>query len=285
MKAAAPENRLLPQKRTRLRLFLGTQYFTLKRHLLWRFGGIRFAKTKQEKLLPFVCFSHSTPLYRQLKDVDLYLQTNKVTNLKLAVKRLNGTVLLPGETLSYWKAIGKPTRRKGYREGMVLFCGTFGPGVGGGLCQLSNLIYWMTLHTGLTVTERYRHSYDVFPDANRTQPFGSGATCVYNYRDLMIKNETNRPFQLCLRVTDTDLEGEWRSTAQPLYTYRVYEKSHRILREYWGGYSRNNVLYRKTFDLSGKEVEDCYLSANHALMMYAPFLEEESPQETGGPTV
>ena len=45
---------------------------------------------------------------------------------------------------------------------------------GGGLCQLSNLIYWMTLHTPLTITERYRHSYDVFPDSNRTQPFGSG---------------------------------------------------------------------------------------------------------------
>ena len=40
----------------------------------------------------------------------------------------------------------------------------------------------MTLHTPLQVTERYRHSYDVFPDADRKLPFGSGATCAYNYR-------------------------------------------------------------------------------------------------------
>lgn len=101
-------------------------------------------------------------------------QENKVTNLKLAVKRLDGLILYPGETFSYWKRIGKPTARKGYKEGMVLFLGQIGGDIGGGLCQLSNLIFWMTLHTPLTVTERYRHSHDVFPDANRTQPFGSG---------------------------------------------------------------------------------------------------------------
>ena len=72
--------------------------------------------------------------------------------------------------------------------GMVLHNGGFKPGVGGGLCQLSNLIYWMTLHTPLTVVERWRHSYDVFPDAERTQPFGSGATVAYNHIDLQIRN-------------------------------------------------------------------------------------------------
>lgn len=49
----------------------------------------------------------------------------------------------------------------------------------------------MALHTPLTVTERHRHGYDVFPDAERTIPFGSGATCFYNYGDLMIL-ETGR---------------------------------------------------------------------------------------------
>ena len=62
-------------------------------------------------------------------------------------------------------------------EGMILRNGRVASGVGGGLCQMTNLLYWMTLHTPLTVTERWRHGYDVFPDSNRTQPFGSGATC------------------------------------------------------------------------------------------------------------
>ena len=82
-------------------------------------------------------------------------QYNKITNLRLAAARLDGVVLRPGETFSYWRLIGRPSRRKGYLDGIVLFCGTFRPGVGGGLCQL-------------TVVERYRHSYDVFPDCGRT---------------------------------------------------------------------------------------------------------------------
>ncbi|WP_179865815.1 VanW family protein, partial [Bacillus pseudomycoides] len=122
------------------------------------------------------------------------------------------------------------------------------PGVGGGLCQLSNLIYWMTLHTTLTVTERYRHSYDVFPDSKRTQPFGSGATCSYNYLDLQIKNETDQAYQLHLYVTDEHLVGEWRTAYPQLYQYEVYEKEHAIKPAYWGGYIRCNVIHRRAFN-------------------------------------
>ena len=109
----------------------------------------------------------------------------------LAAARLDGLTLKPGETLSFWRAVGRPTRRRGYVEGMILRNGRVASGVGGGLCQMTNLLYWMTLHTPLTVTERWRHGYDVFPDSNRTQPFGSGATCAYPHRDLMIRNDTD----------------------------------------------------------------------------------------------
>lgn len=51
--------------------------------------------------------------------------------------------------------------------------------------------------TPLTVVERYRHSHDVFPDANRTQPSGSGATCAYPHRDLMIRNDTEHRLSNC----------------------------------------------------------------------------------------
>lgn len=78
---------------------------------------------------------------------------------------------------------------------------------------MTNLLYWMTLHTPLTVTERWRHGYDVFPDSNRTQPFGSGATCFYNYMDLMVRNDTPDTWRLVLQVTDTHLEGECGPTA------------------------------------------------------------------------
>jgi vancomycin resistance protein VanW len=54
------------------------------------------------KTTSLFCFSHHTPLYRQLKNVDLYLQQNKVINLKLVAKQPDGLVLNPGEILSYF---------------------------------------------------------------------------------------------------------------------------------------------------------------------------------------
>ena len=260
-----------PKMRSSLRLALGRYYYTLKRLAWWTFGGVSFA-SKFGELLPFVCFSHATPLLRRLKDVDMQLQHNKVTNLKIAVPKISGIILHPGQTLSYWKLIGKPTHRKGYLKGMVLQNGHFMAGTGGGLCQLSNLIYWMTLHTPLTVTERHRHGFDVFPDAKRTQPFGSGATCFYNYGDLMIENRTDAAFQLVLEVTGTELKGAWHCSKPPNCSYEVYEKEHFIRQEYWGGYTRHNTLYRTCLSLDGTLLHEEYLTENHAIMMYAPLL-------------
>ena len=156
---------------------------------------------------------------------------------------------------------------------MVLSYGRYKTGIGGGLCQLSNLIYWITLHTPLKVTERHRHSYDVFPDPNRTQPFGSGATCYYNYLDLRIYNPTQQPYQLNVYLTDKYLVGQWSTTDKPLYKYEVYEKEHKIEHEYWGGYIRHNLIYRRVFNLDGELINDEYVTENHAIMMYQPFLE------------
>ena len=163
-----------------------------------------------------------------------------------------------------------------YKEGMVLFLGQIGGDIGGGLCQLSNLIFWMTLHTPLTVVERYRHSHDVFPDTNRTQPFGSGATCAYPHRDLMIRNDTEQPFQLCVQVGKQVLKGEWRAPAPPVCRYEIVERNHRMDQASWGGYVRHNELYRRIYDLEGGLLEEEFLFANDAIMMYSPLLPEES---------
>lgn len=271
-----PNNKQLrpPIRRSWLRLRLGKAYYAGLRYLLWCSPKFRWAKEQRTEQLPQVQFAHATPLYRHLRGEEMVLQENKVVNLRLAVARLNGLVLAPGETFSYWRLIGKPTRRKGYKEGMVLFLGHVGSDVGGGLCQLSNLIFWMTLHTPLTVVERYRHSHDVFPDANRTQPFGSGATCAYPHRDLMIRNDTDQPFQLCLRVGETCLEGQWRALRPPACRYEIVERDHRMDQAAWGGYVRHNALYRRVWDQEGRLVEEQFLFANDAIMMYSPLLEE-----------
>lgn len=267
---------LKSKNRSRLRLKCGKLYYTYRRYCLWISGRFKFAVKYKKERLPYIIYKHKSLLLRKLKDVDMQYQYNKIINLKIAAKQLDGLMLLPGETFSYWKTIGKPTVNKGYVAGMVLDCGNFKYGIGGGLCQMSNLIYWMTLHTSLTVVERYRHSFDVFPDSNRKVPFGSGATCVYPYRDLMVKNETPIAFQLCVSVGEKYLEGEWRAIQELDYKYKVVEKNHIIKAEYWGGYSRNNELYREKYDLENFLIGTEYVTENHALMMYTPFLENKS---------
>ena len=267
-----------PKNRPPIRLAMGKAYFRFKRHVRWRFANVKFAK-QHPNVDDITCqhFTHQTPLLRQLKDVDMHLQHNKIINLGIAISKINNVVINPGETFSYWRLIGKPTRRKGYVDGMLLDKGQVKTGVGGGLCQLSNLIYWMTLHTPLTVVERHRHSFDVFPDAARTQPFGSGATCFYNYVDLMIKNETNQPFKLVLKLSESHLIGRWLSTVSPQFRYEIYEKSHQIQSHLWG-YTRHNLIYRKVFNLDETQHDEHLVAENHAIMMYAPLLDARGHQ-------
>jgi vancomycin resistance protein VanW len=266
---------LKPIKRSQIRIFLGKKFYRFKRYIDWFFGNKKYAVKKGDKLKNLI-FTHQTLLLRELKDIDMWLQHNKVKNLKIATNKLNKVIIKPGETFSYWRLIGNTTRRKGYVDGMVLHFGKVKTGVGGGLCQLSNLIYWLALHSPLTVTERYRHSYDVFPDSKRKQPFGSGATCAYNYLDLQIKNETNNTYQLIVYLTDTHLVGEWWSDVPPIQSYEVYERDHSITLEYWGGYVRHNRIYRKVFNKNKVLVNDEYVTENHAIMMYEPLLEHSA---------
>ncbi len=265
-----------PILRSHLRLRLGKCCYGFLRRLLWLKRHREFARTFRSEPLPYLYFSHRTPLLRQLRGADMWMQRNKVTNLELAVKQLNGVLVRPGETFSYWRLIGNPTRRKGYLEGMQLINGKVVSAVGGGLCQLSNLIFWMSIHTPLTVTERHRHDYDVFPDSNRTQPFGSGATCFYPYGNLMLRNDTEDTFQLNVRVGSEYLEGEWRVSSQPLYTFEIVERNHEMRSEYWGGFTRHNALYQRQFDAGGELLNERFLVSNDAIMMYSPFLASDT---------
>lgn len=265
--------RFRPKKRTWLHLHFGRLYFMCKRYAHWYAPGRRFCAESSPASLPYCVIGHESIFMRPLKNVDMYLQENKKTNILLAIERLDGILLHPGEIFSFWKLVGRPSRAKGYLEGLVLQSGTLKKGIGGGLCQLSNLIYWMTLHAQLDVVERWRHSYDVFPDVNRRLPFGSGATVAYNYVDLQIANPTADCYQLRLWQDEERLFGEWRCESEPRFTYSIMEKNHRIESHYWGGYTRHNELYRTVTDRETGHCQEELVAANDALMMYAPLLE------------
>lgn len=262
-----------PVQRSPLRLALGKFYFVNKRRLSWYVSGTRFATDRRSEKLPHLHMQHGTPMLRELSGVDMQLQRNKMASLAIAAACIDGVLIKPGETFSFWRLVGKPTKRRGFKMGFVLKNGTLAQDIGGGLCQMTNLIYWMTIHTDLEIVERWRHGFDVFPDAGRTQPFASGATCSYNYIDLQIRNPTPNTYQLNVWEKETWLRGSWRCDAPPRDRFTVFEKSHEIRPEWWGGYSRHNELWRKRVELeSGEERGEEFIAANHAIMMYEPLL-------------
>lgn len=104
--------------------------YGMNRRFLWIKMRKAFASDMTDQELPFLYYDHKTLLLRKLQDVDMWMQYNKITNLTIAVQRLNGLILHPGETFSYWRLIGRPTKGKGYVDGMVLHNGSFGAGTG-----------------------------------------------------------------------------------------------------------------------------------------------------------
>lgn len=259
-----------PIDRGRLRQYVGKEFFILKRKWRWLIESKKYASKQEKKHYTHEVFKHRSLVLRPLKDVDMYIQENKRTNLAIALQHINEVEIKPGQYFSLWKLVGRPTKRKGYLEGLVLKSGTIATDTGGGLCQMGNLLFWIFAHSPLTVTERYRHGYDVFPDVNRKVPFGAGATLSYNYIDLQVYNPTNNSFKLKLWLDKTHLNCILFSRDLIKATYGIEERNHHIKQQYWGGYTRHNQIVQIKTEDKGRTEK--LLVENHAIMMYNPLL-------------
>jgi len=241
------------------------------RHLKNLSSGKRIARNFQQEKLPFRVYKHQSVLIRKLGETDLTLQYNKVTNLKIAVEKINGLLIYPGETFSFCRTVGKSTVKKGYLDGMLLCNGEAKAGVGGGICQIANLIHWLCLHSPLDVTERHHHSFDPFPDSGRVVPFGSGATIFYNYADYQFTNNTPYTFQLLFWFDKKCINGDLRISEELPYVYHVFEQNHEFVKTD-GNYYRKNELWRKKVAKigSGDILETELIQKNFSLVLYAP---------------
>jgi vancomycin resistance protein VanW len=249
--------------------YLSVRQKIFMRYLNWCAKRKKYCSAKAEDL-PVCIKRHQSLLVRRLGDSSLRLQFNKIKNLEIAVPKIDGILIRPGEIFSFWKIIGLPTRRKGYVEGMQLSMGEVKEGIGGGLCQLSNLLYWMVLHTPLTITERHHHGFDPFPDNNRTLPFGSGATVFYNYIDLQFKNETPYTFQIRVNLSERHIKGQVRCEYRLPFSRHIFEKNHAFIK-IGDEYFRKNEIWRQHFDVqTGNLMQTELVAENFVKVKYIP---------------
>ena len=233
-------------------------------------GRVVWAARRDTHDLPVRLKQHGSLLLRELAPDQMHLQHNKVTNLTLAASRMDGLVIAPGETFSFNRVVGNCTKRKGYLDGMKLSNGSADAGVGGGICQLANLVHWMVLHSRLTVVERSEHSFDAFPDRGRVVPWGVGCSIVYNYVDLVVRNDTEHTFQLRTWVGERYLHGQLRSDVRPEHLFTVEVRGEQFLRREGRVFRRNQIWRRVVDRRSGEQVGEEQVRSNCALVVYEP---------------
>ncbi len=255
-----------------------------RRRLRWLTSGAEWTSYRSPGDLPVRVHRHGSLLLRELEGAEMVLQHNKVVNLRLAAARVDRLVIRPGETFSFNKMVGSCTRRRGYIEGLRLSEGAAVPGVGGGICQLANLLHWMFLHSPLTVLERSEHSFDPFPDNGRVLPWGVGCTIVYNYVDLVVRNDTPTTFQLRTWVGDRHLHGELRADRELPVSYSVEAREERFVTGDDGLVRRSNEIWRTVIDRrTGAPVAEELVRRNRAVVKYAPSLRmtDTAPRDLG----
>jgi vancomycin resistance protein YoaR len=132
---------------------------------------------------------------------------NKLHNIRLAIARMQPFTLAPGEAYSFWQRALAPTAENGYREGAMFINQQVTTSLGGGLCQLSGLIYNLALLAGLDILERHPHSIDAYGE-DRYIPLGRDATVAYGRKDLRFGNPHACTVKLALEV---DAQHAWGS--------------------------------------------------------------------------
>jgi vancomycin resistance protein VanW len=230
----------------------------------------RLARRRAHMLGEFehVLAERRSPLRRFRGQMD-ELQLGKEQNVAVAARRLDGLVVEPDRVFSYHYTVGRPMSSRGFRRGLELHDGKPGAGIGGGCCQVSNLIYLLALEGGMQIVERHRHGLDLFPDHRRSVPFGCGATVFYNYRDLRFENPLAAPVMLSLTVEHGQLRGALRTTEPVAWRAEIYEVGHRFFRD-GGTWFRENRIRRRFRLPDGAVLHDEEVAHNIARVCYEP---------------
>ena len=159
--------------------------------------------------------------------------TNRNTNLELACKAINGTVLNPGDVFDYNTVVGKRTAEAGYKSADAYSGGKTVKTLGGGICQVSSTLYYCTLVADLEIVDRSPHSY-----VSSYMPMGMDATVSWGGPEFKFKNSTNYPIRIEAEVSGGYVKVKLLGTDEKDYYIKMeyevvaYESPTTVYEEY-----------------------------------------------------
>lgn len=226
------------------------------------------------------------------------------TNITIASKSIDSTLLMPGEAFSFNEQTGPRGVAEGYQEAPVIINGQLIPGIGGGICQVSSTLYNAVVRADLEIINRKNHSLPV-----AYVPLGHDATVAYGYIDFEFINDMPYPIYLESSVqgnrvtvniygrktqdTSIKLYSEVVETIEPKIEIKtddtLFVDEKKVEREPKRGY---RVHTYKIYTSNGKEVKreliskDYYIPVNGiTLQGTKPRSQVEAPEPVNGEEV
>lgn len=191
-------------------------------YIKMKFDKNRYAKEILNSVLPYETFMTPSLMINRKSGFDIKYQMNKVHNLKLAAKTVSGIVIRPGETFSFWQLVRYADKKERYKDGLTLVDGKIIGSYGGGLCQLSNMLFWMFLHTPLEIVERHGHAVESFPSTDEDNPCGTDAAINEGWLDLKVKNNTSGNYQIVIKFDDDYMYGWIHTDIPSKWEYEIF---------------------------------------------------------------
>ncbi len=129
-----------------------------------------------------------TPLWNDGRPDEFLLIAGKIENLRVAQQAFHAVEVPAGAVWSFWRQLGRPSRRRGFVVGREIRSGCVIPTVAGGICQISNAIATCAHHAGFEFVERHSHSAKIEMPEGRTETMTpQDATVFWNYIDLRLR--------------------------------------------------------------------------------------------------
>lgn len=236
-----------------------------------------YAKTFGENLEHEIC-NFKTLMVNENSGYPIIYQENKVYNLKILSKTMNKIVIRPSETFSFCYLLRNSKKYGNFKEGLILIDGKIVARKGGGLCHLSNLLYYLFLMSPLDVVERHGHKVKSLPNPDKDSLEGVDATINSGWLDLRVKNNTNNTYQIDISFDDKYMYGKILSDKESKVEYEIINDDFKYIRRNGKVYESVSVIRLEKDKKSGKVIKRKKLYDEVVCVTY-PVLENEIVEE------